>query len=322
MRRSILKAAGLIPLATASSGLLAQQAYPSRSIKLVVPFPAGSATDVVSRVLAPELSTALGQQVVVVNSPGADSAIGAGQVARAEPDGYTLLMSTNSFCAVPALHRNPNWDAVADFTPITLYGRYSFFVFVNAKVPVKTFPELMEYARKHPGELSYATGNATGIVATGQIMNLAGGLKMTHVPYKGEPAALLDVAENRVQVMISTATTALPHVKEGKLRMLATTLPQRSPLWPDVPTVAESGLPDFNVPSWAALQGPAKLPKAIVDRLASEVARIVKEPKINEQLVRQQFFTATTTPDELSSYIRAQLDLYAKTLRDAGITPQ
>jgi tripartite-type tricarboxylate transporter receptor subunit TctC len=170
--------------------------------------------------------------------------------------------------------------------------------------------------------LNYATGNPTGIVATGQILSLAGNVSMVQVPYKGEPAGMLDLVANRVQLMIVTPTTAGQFVKEGKLRMLATTLPTRSPAYPDVPTMVEAGLPRFSVPSWAALQGPAKMPKEIVDRLAREMAGVLKRPDVLEQLSRQQFIAASSTPEQLSGFIREQLELYAKTLKESGVQPE
>lgn len=296
--------------------------YPTKPIRIIVPFPAGTATDTVSRVLANALAPSLGQPVIIVNQAGADGAIGATEVARAVPDGYTLLMSTNGFCAVPAMRKTPPYDPTKDFTPISMFGRYSFFLFVNSSVPANSLQELLAYARTNPGKLNYATGNPTGIVATGQILSLAGNLDMVQVPYKGEPAGMLDLVANRVQVMIGTPTTAGQYVKAGKLRMLATTLPARSPAYPDVPTIAEAGLPKFSVPSWAALQGPPKMPKEIVDRLASEMAAVLKRQDVLEQLTRQQFLPDSSTPEQLAAFIREQLDLYAKTLKESGVQPQ
>src|SRR3989440_5092550 len=234
--------------------------FPGNPIRLVVPFPAGSATDTISRILGNSVSQAIGQPIVVENRAGADGAIAAAEVARSAPDGYTLLMATNSpMSAVPALKKSPPYDPVADFTPITDVGRYTFFLYVHPSVPAKTFADLIAYAKANPGKLNYATGNTTGIVSFAQIKSLAG-IEMVHVPYKGEPAGITDLVAGRVQMMIATPTTGLAHVKAGRLRALVTTLSKRSSLLPEVPTIAEAGMPQFSITSWAALFAPAKLP--------------------------------------------------------------
>src|SRR5437762_3386132 len=217
--------------------------YPNKPVRVVVPFPAGSSTDIVTRVLANSVSQSIGQQLVVDNKAGADGAIAAAEVAKAAPDGYTLLMATNSpMAAVPAMKKNLPYDPVADFTPITDVGRYTFFLYVSAGLPIRSFQELVAYAKANPGKLNYATGNTTGIVSFAQMNSLAG-IDMTHVPYKGEPQGITDLVGGRVQVMWATPTTGLAHVKDGKLRAVATNLKARSSLLPEVPTMAEVGVP-------------------------------------------------------------------------------
>lgn len=299
----------------------AAQSWPARPVRIVVPFPAGTVTDTTTRIIAPALSAALGQPVVVDNRPGADGAIGAQEVARAAPDGHTLLMSTNGFAAIPALRKVPPYDPIKDFTPVSMVARFSFFLFVNAEVPAKTLPELIGYARSHPNELNYATGNPTGIVASNQTLSLAK-VTMTHVPYKGEPAAMTDLASNRVQMMFATMTTAGPHVQSGRLRMLATTLPQRSPAFPDVPTMQEAGVPNFAVSSWAALQGPAGMPRELAQRIAREMAAAIGKVDVQNALLKQNVIPAAGTPDELAAYVQSQIELYARTLKDAGVQPE
>ncbi len=317
-RRIYLLAAAV--LATCNAAAWAQ-AWPSRPVKIIVPFPAGTVTDTTTRIIAPALAAALGQPVVVDNRPGGDGAIGAQEVARAAPDGYTLLMSTNGFSAIPALRKQPPYDPLKDFTPISMVSRFSFFLFVNAEVPAKTVAELIQHARAHPGELNYATGNPTGIVATSQMASVAN-VKMVHVPYKGEPAAMTDLSTNRVQLMFATMTTAGPHLQSGKLRVLATTLPQRSPVFPDVPTMPEAGIANFAVASWAALQGPAGLPREVAQRVSREVAAALARPEVREALLKQNVIPAASTPEELGQYVRAQVELYARTLKDAGVQPE
>jgi len=242
-------------------------------------------------------------------------------VAHAAPDGYTLLMSTNGFCAVPAMRKSPPYHPLNDFSRISMVGRYSFFLYVNETVPVQTLPELLDYARARPGKLNYATGNPTGIVAMGQILALSK-VDMVQIPYKGEPAGMADLVANRVQLMIGTPTTAGQYVAQGKLRMLATTLPSRSPAYPDVPTMEEAGVRGFSVASWAALQGPAGMPADIVQRLSDAMAEVLKRQDVLAQLSRQNFLPASSTPQELQAFIEEQLQTYAKTLKEAGVQPE
>src|SRR5258708_33873392 len=241
--------------------------YPAKPVRIIVPSPGGSATDTVTRILASYVTQSLGQPLMVENKAGADGAIGGGEGARSAPDGYTLLMATNSpMSAVPALKKSPPYDPVADFTPITDVGRYTFFLYVHPSVPANSFAQLIAYAKANPGKLNYATGNTTGIVSFAQISSLAG-IEMVHVPYKGEPAGITDLVAGRVHLMIATPTTGLAYVKDGKLRAFVTTLSRRSPLLPEVPTIAEAGMPQFSITSWAALFGPAKMPREALERL-------------------------------------------------------
>lgn len=317
----LLRSMAAIAAVAWAAAVQAAQPYPSKPVKIVVPFTAGTATDTVTRVIANALSESLGQPVIVENRAGADGAIGAVEVARAQPDGYTLLMSTNGFCAVPAMRKSPPYHPVDDFSRISMVGRYSFFLFVNDTVQARTLGELLDYARAQPGKLNYATGNPTGIVAMGQMLALSKA-DMLQIPYKGEPAGMADLVANRVQVMIGTPTTAGQYVAQGKLRMLATTLPSRSPAYPDVPTMVEAGVPGFSVASWAALQGPAGMPADVVQRLSDAVAQVLKRPDVLQQLARQNFLPASSTPQELGVFIDEQLATYAKTLKEAGVQPE
>ena len=303
----------------ALAALPAAAQYPSKPIRLIVPFPSGSATSTVARILAAPLSQALGQPVVVEDKPGADGAIAGEVVAKSPPDGYTLFMATNSpLAAVPLLHKKPPYDPIADFTPISFVGRYTFYLAVHASVPVKSLTELLDYARANPDKLNYATGNTTAILSTGQLLAF-GGAKMVHVPYKGEPPAMTDLVGGRVQVMFASSTTALPMVRDGKLRALATTNAKRTAQLPDVPTMAEAGMPRFSIGSWAALFGPAKMPKDVVDRLNREMNAALKRPEVREQLERQAFEYAGSTPEELATFLKDQLEVWSRTIRESGI---
>lgn len=295
--------------------------YPNRPIRLVVFTPPGAGTDLLSRTLAPPLSRALGQPVMVENKPGADGAIAGEFVARSAPDGYTLLMGTNSpLVGAPLLHKNTSYDPLTDFTAIGFVGRFSFYLVVNPEVPARTLAELLDYARANPNRLNYATGNTAGILSIAQVLAL-GGVKMVHVPYKGEPAAIPDLVAGRIQLMIATASSALELIRAGKLRAIATTNPKRTTQLPDVPTLAESGMPSFSIHAWAALYGPAGLPGDIVDRLNRELNAALMLPEVRRQLDLQEFAYATSTPEEMDAFLKAQFDLWRQAIRDAGIQP-
>ena len=302
-----------------ASGARAQ--YPNKPVRIVIPFGPGSSTDAIMRILATPLSAALGQQVIIDPKPGGDGAISAIEVARAAPDGYTLGVGSGSpLAAVPALRKNPPYNPVADFTPITDIGRYTVFLYVNASVPANTFQEFVAYVKANPGKLAYGTGNASGIVAFAQ-MNTMLGLDMLHVPYKSAPPAVLDLVGNRVQVMMDPPTAALAFVKEGKLRALATTLRSRSPLLPDVPTIYEAGLPQFTSSNWMGLVGPANLPRDIVERINREFAAALKRPEVLAALERQAFIANPSSPEQFAAFIKEQMESYGRLLRAAGVQP-
>lgn len=307
----------------ALSGAVAHaQAYPTKPIKLVVPFPPGAATDTLARVYAQAISSSLGQPVLVENKAGADGAISATELMRAAPDGYTLLFATNSpMAAAPALKKNPPYDPVTDFTPITDVGRYTFFIYLHPSVPAKTVAEFVAYAKANPNKVAYATGNTTGIVSTALFSSLAG-IQMVHVPYKGEPQALTDLIAGRVQFMVASAGTTVPFVKEGKLRAIAVTLNRRSPALPDVPTIAEAGMPKFSLSSWAAVFGPKGLPRDIVDRLNKEFNAAASRPEVQATLEKQAFQPVGSTPEQLGVLVKEQYQAYRDTLKAAGVEPE
>ena len=313
----------LLAFATAllfATPLLAQ--FPNKPIRIVVPFPAGSATDAITRILGQSVSAAVGQPVVVDNKAGVDGAIAGAEVVKAAPDGYTLLMATNSPMAVaPAMKKVPPYDPVADFTPITDIGRYTFFLYVNAEQPYRTFRDMVAYAKANPGKINYATGNTTGMMSFGQ-MNALAGIEMTHVPYKGEPQAVTDIIAGRVQLLWATPTTGLSHLKDGKLRALATNLKSRSSLLPEVPTMTEVGIPQYSVVSWAALHGPAKLPRELQLRLNKEFHDAMKRPDVVAQMEKQAFQMTPTTPEELGAFTKAQLEAYRGILKSIGMQPE
>jgi tripartite-type tricarboxylate transporter receptor subunit TctC len=323
-RRKLFEAmlvAPVVALAAALPATALAQTYPAKSIRMIVPFPPGGTTDIIARILAQPLAQALGQPVIVDNRPGADGAIAGETVMKAAADGYTLLLATNStLSVVPTLRKNPPYDPVTDFTPISHVGRFTFFVFVHPGVPAKTLAELVSYAQANPGKLNYGTGNSISIVASAQLKSLAG-IDMVHVPYKGDGPATTDLLAGRVQLVIASAVPGLALAKEGKVRALATLLARRSPHLPDVPTMAEAGFPKYSVAPWAGLFGPAKLPREIVERLAKETNAILQRQEVRDQLDRQAFEGQGSTPDELGVLVKEQLEVWRRAVREAGIQP-
>jgi tripartite-type tricarboxylate transporter receptor subunit TctC len=298
------------------------ESYPSRPITIIVPFGPGSGTDIVTRIIAQPLSIALGQSIVIDNRQGANGAIAATFVAKAPPDGYTLLASTNSpHSANPFLLKNVGYDPVKDFAPITRIGSFTLMMVINPAIPVKSLPELITYAKAHPGELTYASGNTSGILA-GETLKHFAGIDILQVPYKSVPPALNDVIAGRVSMTFSDLTPGLPHVKSGTLRALAITRLVRSKLLPELPTFDESGLTGFEVESWAGFFAPAGTPPDIITRLNTEMRKIIDDPKIKAQIANVGFEAFSSTPQELAEFVKVQLVKNAKMIKDAGIEPE
>ncbi|MDO9284141.1 MAG: tripartite tricarboxylate transporter substrate binding protein [Aquabacterium sp.] len=309
-------------LLLAGAGLPAlAQTWPSKPIRIVLQFPPGGSTDSVARILAQPLSAALGQPVVVENRPGADGAIAGDHVARAEPDGHTFFLASNTpMMQVPLLKKNPPYDPVKSFTPVSLVGRYVYVMVSTPALPIKDVAELLAYARANPGKLGY--GSYSGVT---QLMHTQ--LKLvkadtTLVPYKGEAPTVTDILGNHVQFTFATPASTLPHIKDGKLRALAVLLPTRSSLLPNVPTGAEAGLPPFTAGTWAALFGPAKMPPEIVQRMSRELNAAMQRPEVRERITALGFELAGSTPDEMGTFLQDQLQAWGRAFRDAGMTPE
>jgi tripartite-type tricarboxylate transporter receptor subunit TctC len=305
--------------AAAYAPALRAQTYPTRPVTLIAPFGAGSASDTVSRVLAEPLGAALKQNVVVEPRPGADGALAGMYVAKAPADGYTIFMATNSpLSADPFLLKDVSYDAVKDFAPVTRVGSFTLMLVINPGIPAKSIKELVDYAKAHPGQLSFASGNTAGIVA-GETLKHWAGIDMLHVPYKSTPPALADVIAGRVSMMFADLTTGLPHVKAGTLRALAVTRLKRSSLLPDLPTMDEAGVTGFDLDAWAGIVAPARTPPEIVTRLNGELRKIIDNPDIKTKLKTVGFEAFSSTPDELGRYIKVQLDNWGKMVADAKI---
>jgi tripartite-type tricarboxylate transporter receptor subunit TctC len=313
----------LVSAALAAFSSLAQaQAWPSKPVRIVLQFPAGGATDAVARILAAQLSPVLGQPVLVENKPGADGAIAGDFVARAEPDGHTFFMATNTaMMQVPLLKKNAPYDAVKSFTPVSLLGRYVYVLVANPGVPAKDVSELFDLAKKNPGKINYGSYSGVTQLMHSRIKSVSG-VDLGLVPYKGEAPTVADLLGGHIQVAFLTPISTLGHIKEGKLRPLAVLLPNRLSLLPNVPTSAEAGLPPFTTGTWAALFGPAKLPSAISDRMNKEVNAVMRRPDVREQIDKMGFELAGSTPAELGSFIQDQLQAWSKAFKDAGMNPE
>ncbi len=292
--------------------------YPNKPVRMIVPFPPGGAADLTARIFSQPLSQALGQSVVLEHRPGADGAIAGEAAMKAAPDGYTLLFGTaTGMSAMPNQRKIRPYDPVADFTPVSLVGIFGFFFFAHPSIPVHTMQDLIGYARANPGKIAYGTGNFTSVVATAQFA-ASQGLNMLHVPYKGDGPATIDLLAGRLHVMLA-AGSVLPQAKDGKLRILATMLENRNPIAPEVPTFAEAGIARLPIAPWGGLFGPAKMPKEVTDRLAREMAVVLARKDVKEQLDRVAFEPRSSSPDELRTFVRTQLEVWGRSIKDLGL---
>jgi tripartite-type tricarboxylate transporter receptor subunit TctC len=307
-------------LAVLCSGAHAQ--YPNKPIRLIVPFPPGGAAEVGARIFAQPLGQALGQPLVIETKPGADGAIAADATMKAAPDGYTLFYATNTaFSWVPAVRKDPPYDPVNDFTPVSMVGQFGFFLFSHPSVPATSMKELLAHIRANPGKLNYGSGNSTSIVSTAQLLQREK-LDVVHVPYKGDGPLMVDLLGGRVHFAIATPGTAAPQVREGKLRALATLLPSRSALLPDAPTMTEAGLKELSVTPWGGIFGPKGLPRDITDRVSRELQAVLKRPEVREAFGKLAFEPRGSTPEELAAFTREQLAVWRRAIADAGIKPE
>lgn len=295
--------------------------YPSRPIRIVVPFAAGGNVDLVARAVAQPLAAAFGQQVLVDNRAGSSGLVGTHLVAKSPADGYTLLAMANTFAVVPSLISNPGYDPLKDFAAVSLTCRVPQVLVVNPALPVRSVKELVALAKARPGEVSYASAGVggTGHMAA-ELFNRHAGVKMLHVPYKGNAQAIIDVISGQVTMMFDQISTSAPHIQSGKLRALAVTSLRRSPMFPKLPTISESGVPDFEDITFNGLVAPAGTPREIVARLHAEVARAVRLPELSKRfLERGVELAASASPEDFAASIRAEFVKKAKLAREAGI---
>jgi tripartite-type tricarboxylate transporter receptor subunit TctC len=299
----------------------AADAYPTKPIKLVIAFASGSATDSMGRVIAEALFHRIGQQVIVENRPGATGMLAATQVARSAPDGYTLLMSTNSTHGANShIYKSLPYDPLRDFEPVVRTATLPFMLVINPSVPANTTAEFIAYAKSHRGELSYGTASTTSLIGAETINRLAG-TGLVGVSYKASTQAMLDLVAGRLHVMVADFATAMPQVKAGKLKVLGVTTAKRSILLPGVPPMADA-LPGFDVTSWNGIFAPAGTPKIVISRLARETLAVLETPEIVKRLGEIGFEVDPMGPEQFGAYVREQLGYWGKLVRDAGIQPQ
>lgn len=294
--------------------------FPSRPVRIVNPFAPGGATDQIARLMAHKLGELWNQPVIVDNKPGASGAIGVRSVADATADGYTLLIATQTTHAVnPALYSKLPYDPVRDFAPLTLAGSTPLALVVHPSLPVASVKEFIAYAKSRPGKLAYASGgNGTSQHLTVELMKSMTGLYIVHIPYRGAGPAMTDLLGGQVQLMFDNLPTALPHAKSGKLRTLAVSTQSRSPLAPELPTMAESGLTGFDLVTWFAFFAPAATPKPVVDKIAADMRRVLAMPDVRERLASAGVDVRGSTPEELASFHRAELAKWARIVRQSG----
>jgi tripartite-type tricarboxylate transporter receptor subunit TctC len=296
------------------------QSYPSKPIRIVVPYPPGGFNDTLGRTLAAKFQESWGQPAIVENKPGANTLIGSDHVAKSAPDGYTLLVVAFPFAVTPSLIRNMPYDTVRDFAPIVLAASSPNLLVVNPQAPVHSVQELIAAAKAKPDGFSYAsTGNGSSNHISMELFKSLAGVRIVHIPYKGSAPAVTDLLGGQVQVMFDNVPNVLPHVKAGKLRALATSGSRRSPLAPDVPTVAEAGVPGYEVNVWFGLVAPAGTPREIVQKLNAEVLKILAMPDVRERFQSQGVEPVGSTPEQFGEHIRGQMAKWAKVVQDAGV---
>ena len=289
----------------------------------MVPFPPGGTADIFSRIFAQKLSEAWGQPVLVENRPGAGTVIGTQLVAKSPADGYTLLMGLSTLAINSALYKKVPYDPVRDFAPITQAVSSASIIVVHPSVPVKTVKELIAFARARPGQFNYASAGAgTYPHMTMELFLSMAKLQMVHIPYKGTAPAMIDMLAGQVATMAATVLTGMPHIRSGRLRPLGITSSTRSSVAPDIPTIAEAGLPGYESVQWYGMLAPAKTPRDIVTRLHAEATRVLQQPEIKARLAADGADTVGSSPEEFARYIQSELVKWAKVARDAGIQPE
>ena len=318
-----LAAAAACLILTAATANAQAQAYPSKPIRWIVPFPPGGSTDILARVVGQKLTESWGQQVIVENRGGAGGTLGAAEAARSPADGYTLLMGAIHHTIATSVYPKLPYDFQKDFAPITVVAIVPNVLVVNPSVPAKSTKELIAYAKANPGKLTYGSaGMGTAHHLIGELFNLRAGVEIVHVPYKGSAPAVADLIGGQVSMMYDTVASCLPHVKSGKLRPLAVATAKRSSALPDVPTIAESALPGFEVTTWFGALAPAKTPPEIVAKLNAEMVKILAMPDVRKRLLEAGAEPVGNTPGEMAAQIKRETEEFGKIVKQAKITAE
>jgi tripartite-type tricarboxylate transporter receptor subunit TctC len=295
------------------------QNYPDRPVRLVIPFAPGGTSDILARLIAPPLRNTLGQSVLPDNRPGAGSNVGSEIVAKAAPDGYTLLIGTPALASNPSLYRSVNYDPIASFAPVTLLTEIPIVLVVHPSLPAKSVRELIALAKAQPGKLNFGSSGNGGIGhLVGELFKSSTGVNIVHVPYKGNGPALVDLMAGVLSLTFSDIAGAAPYIKSGKMRPLAVTTLQRSAMFPDVPTMTEAGVRGFQASSWFAIFAPAHTPRPIVDRLNADIVKVLRTPEVNERLVGMGFEVIGNKPEELAAFLKAEIAKWTKVVRESG----
>lgn len=306
--------------AVAVAGIAAAQSWPAKPVRLVVGYPAGGLTDGVARTLAPRLTEALGQQVIVDNRGGGGSTIGTDIVVKSPPDGYTLLVADQALITNPSLYAKLPYETLRHLQPVALVGAASLMIVVHPSLPVRSVKDLVALAKSRPGEVNYASGgNGTATHLAGELFKQVAGVNMVHIPYKGAGIAIVDLLGGHVSIMFSSIGAAGPHVNVGKIRALAVTGPIRAPAQPAVPTLGESGYPAASVVGYWGVLAPAGVTRDIVDKLSGAIAAAIKLPEVHQRLVDQGVDPSGSGPADYDRVIRAETEKWAKVIRQAGI---
>ena len=320
VRRVILAAMALLAAATGAAPVQAQQAYPSKPIRIISPFAPGGGNDILCRTVAQKLIENLKQQVIVDNRPGANGIIGTEATARAAPDGYTIALIPSGHAVNASLHRKLPYDTIKDFTPITLLGSSPLILAVHPSVPARSVKALAALAKAHPGELTYGSaGIGSSGHLGGALFEALTGTKMVHIPYKGMGPAITDLMAGQVSMVFGTSTSVMAHVHSGRLRALATTGAKRSAALPDLPTVAEAGVPGYEAGLWYGFVGPARIPNDIVQRLNREIVAVLNAKDVRERLASQGVEAHPSTPEAFGQLMVSDLERWAKVVQKAGI---
>ena len=315
----ILRVGFTILFAALSAAHAAAADYPSRPIRVIVPFTPGSASDLLARMIGPKLLEAWGQQVVVDNRPSAGGIVAGSIVATAAPDGHTLMLTSSAFAGSAALYDKLPYDSIKDFRGITLITQTALALVVSPNLGAKSVKELIGLARQKPGQLNFgSSGIGSGTHYGGALFNLAAGIKATHVPYKGTPEVITDTISGRLHYAMSPLLAAVPQVRGGRLIAVGVTSPQRLPMIPDVPTIAEAGLPGFEYQGWFGILAPARVPRPLIVKLSAEIGRIVALPDIQERIARDGSAAKSSTPEELDKLIRDEIATRTKVFKAAG----